>query len=136
MRSFQYELDNRETIMNVAVIDGRIVGFVCLRTILDVTHVLNIAVVPSYRRRGIGNTLLQKALQDLRLARPGAKPLTLEVRESNNAAIGLYEKAGFYVAGKRPGYYHNPVENAVIMELKKDDRERKPREKRWGFLTG
>ncbi len=115
---FKYELKHRQTILKVAVFNNQIVGYVCLRTILDVTYVLNLAVLPEFRRRGIGSMLLQDALQELISLKPDTNLITLEVRESNTAAIKLYEKFGFKVIGKRIGYYQKPHEDAVIMELK------------------
>ncbi len=116
--SFKYELDNRETILKVAVVNNKIAGYVCLRTILDITHVLNLAVLPEFRRISIGTMLLEHALKELKRLKPDVESVTLEARESNTAAIRLYEKIGFKASGKRIGYYKNPPENAVIMELK------------------
>jgi ribosomal-protein-alanine N-acetyltransferase len=121
--SFEYELTNRDAIMKVAVFEGRIIGFICLRTLLDITHILNLSVTPEFRRRSIGTTLLKYALRELRHKKPAARSVTLEVRESNTAAIRLYEKSGFRLTGRRIRYYQKPVENAVIMDLKGLDRE-------------
>jgi ribosomal-protein-alanine N-acetyltransferase len=121
--SFEYELTNRDAIMKVAVFEGRVIGFICLRTLLDITHILNLSVTPEFRRRGIGTTLLKNALRELRHKKRAASSVTLEVRESNTAAIRLYEKSGFRLTGRRIRYYQKPVENAVIMDLKGLDRE-------------
>lgn len=115
---FKYELTHRQTILKVAVFNNQIVGYVCLRTILDVTHILNLAVLPGFRRRGIGSMLLRNALQELMSLKPDTNLITLAVRESNTAAIKLYEKFGFKVIGRRTSYYQKPYEDAVIMELK------------------
>lgn len=115
--SFKYELKSRQAILKVAVLNGRIVGYVCIRTILEITHILNLAVLPSFRRKGIGSMLLCDALQGLKLCRPDKESLTLEVRESNTAAIKLYEKFKFKIIGRRVGYYNKPHEDAVIMGL-------------------
>ena len=119
--SFKYEIDNRETILKVAVLHGKIAGYVCLRTILDITHVLNIKVLPEFRRRSIGTLLLGNALKELKILKPDFESVTLEVRESNSSAIELYKKFGFKVTGKRIGYYKQPPENAVIMELRQPE---------------
>jgi ribosomal-protein-alanine N-acetyltransferase len=116
-RSFQYEMENKDTILKVAVIHNSIAGYVCLRTILDVSHLLNLAVIPAFRRTGIGTMLFQNALRDLTRSTPDTGVLALEVRESNIPAIRLYEKSGFTLSGKRIGYFQKPRENAVIMEL-------------------
>jgi ribosomal-protein-alanine N-acetyltransferase len=73
----------------------------------------NIAVHPSMRRQGIGRRLLSALLNHARLV--GAGRILLEVRESNVAAIRLYESCGFVVLGNRREYYGNPVENALVM---------------------
>ena len=114
--SFEYEVDNRDAILKVAISDNQIVGYICVRIIVDITHVLDIAVMPELRRMGIGSLLLINALQELRRLRPDTKKITLEVRESNIAAIKLYEKFGFKEIGRRRGYYQKPHEDAVIME--------------------
>jgi len=117
IRSFEYELGHKDTILKVAVSNKKIIGYVCIRTILDVTHVLNLAVLPEFRRTGIGSMLLNDALKELKRLKKDINLITLEVRESNTAAIKLYEKFGFKVTGKRVGYYEKPHENAVIMGL-------------------
>ncbi len=117
IRSFKYELEHKDTILKVAVLNNQIIGYVCVRTILDVTHILNLAVLPELRRRGIGSMLLRDALNELKRLKPDINLITLEVRESNAAAIELYEKFGFKVMGKRTGYYDKPHENAIIMGL-------------------
>ena len=94
---------------------GGLAGFICFWVIFGEIHILNIAVRKSLRRRGVGRFL---ALDALRYAREkGAGSATLEVRERNSAAIGLYESLGFVRAGLRKGYYDSPPDNAVIMWL-------------------
>jgi len=117
LRSFEYELENRDAILKVAVLNAEIVGYICVRSILDVTHVMDVAVTPGLKRTGIGSLLLSNALQELRRVRPDINLITLEVRESNIAAVKLYEKYGFREIGRRRGYYKKPIEDALIMEL-------------------
>ncbi|GBD95503.1 MAG TPA: ribosomal-protein-alanine N-acetyltransferase [Nitrospirae bacterium] len=117
LSSFEYELGNRDAILKVAVLDNEIIAYVCIRSILDMTHVLDLAVTPGYRRMGIGSMLLGNALQELRRSNPGASIITLEVRESNIAAVKLYEGFGFKEIGRRRGYYQKPHEDAIIMDL-------------------
>ena len=94
---------------------GSLVGFICFWVIFGEVHILNIAVRKSLRRQGVGRFL---AVEALRYAREkGAGTATLEVRERNSAAIGLYESLGFVRAGLRKGYYGSPPDNAVIMWL-------------------
>lgn len=116
--SFKYELRNKSSILKVAVFGSRIISYVCIRTILDITYVLNLVVIPEFRRMGIGTRLLLDGLKELTDLRPDTGLILLEVRESNTPAIKLYEKFGFKTIGKRAGYYHKPNEDAVIMELK------------------
>ncbi len=94
----------------VAVDGGAMVGFLAARrTANDETEILNLAVAPEFRRRGVATRLLLECFQRL----PGT--FFLEVRASNSAAQTLYAGLGFAPAGKRPRYYDNPVEDAVVM---------------------
>ena len=100
-------------VLLVAVEDDEVLGYLCLDYVLDEGSVSNIAVAPRHRGRGVGKKLLhaaETAARDFNLAF-----LTLEVRQSNLAAIVLYERAGFEHIGIRKKYYVNPRENAVIM---------------------
>lgn len=115
--SFSHELGNRDAILKVAVRSGQVVGYICIRSLLDVTHLLKITVLPRFRHRGIGSSLLQSALFTLKELKPDTRELTLEVRESNSEAISLYTKAGFRETGRRQGYYRRPDEDAIIMGL-------------------
>src|SRR3954451_6952746 len=92
---------------------GRVVGFCSFWRVLDELHINNLAVLPELRRAGIGATLLEFVLnKGIEL---GAKPATLEVRRSNEAARLLYERFGFTVAGVRAEYYSKPVEDALVL---------------------
>ncbi|MBI5739427.1 MAG: ribosomal protein S18-alanine N-acetyltransferase [Nitrospirae bacterium] len=117
--SFRFELENRDAILKVAVSEGRVIGYVCVRTILDVTHLLNIAVLPGARREGVGGMLLRNVLDELKRLKPGIC-LTLEVREANAAARRLYEKFGFRATGRRKRYYQEPEDDAILMERRGD----------------
>ena len=75
----------------------------------------NVIVEPAMRRSGLGSKLLSALLVEARAQR--CFRMFLEVRETNLAALKLYEKHGFHEAGRRPGYYGNPPEDAVIMQL-------------------
>lgn len=95
------------------VADGRIVGYLGLWFMVDEAHIVAIATHPEYRRRGIGERLLARALE---LAREReARTVTLEVRVSNLPAQRLYEKYGFRRVGMRPRYYTDTGEDAIIM---------------------
>lgn len=75
-------------------------------------YMLNLGVLPAFRRRGFGEAILRAMLAD---AERRADFLTLEVRASNLPALRLYEKHGFLPVGRRAGYYEHPREDAVLM---------------------
>jgi len=91
---------------------GEVVGYVFCREVAGESEILNLAVEPGLRRGGVGRQLLAAALDWLVLR--GAQETFLEVRESNVAAIRLYEGAGFRAVGRRPDYYQRPVEDAIL----------------------
>jgi ribosomal-protein-alanine N-acetyltransferase len=93
--------------------DGVVLGFCSFWRVLDELHINNLAVLPPYRRGGIGSSLLSHLL--IEGAALGARRATLEVRRSNEDARALYERFGFSVAGVRRGYYTNPPEDALIL---------------------
>ncbi len=94
-----------------------IVGYACNTVIPEyILAIDNFTIKKEYRKRGIGTFLLNEILKKGREIKIGT--FTLEVRESNFAAIALYNKFGFRVAGRRKRYYHSPVEDALIMTRK------------------
>ena len=93
--------------------DGELVGYAFVSRYVDAWHVMNIAVTPAFRRRGIATTLLER-LFELTAADP-RRGYTLEVRVSNADAIRLYERLGFAARGIRRGYYTDNREDALIM---------------------
>ncbi len=99
--------------------DRKVVGMIVSWVILDELHIATIAVHPDYRRQGIGELILTKALQDGYEA--GTRHALLEVHAGNEAAQNLYRKFGFKTVGKRPKYYKDNGEDAVLMNL--DDLE-------------
>ncbi len=94
--------------------DDRLVGYLCLWDIADELHITNIAVHPRERRRGVARALLASVLDEAR--RRSSRLVVLEVRPSNVEALSLYESFGFRVVGRRPGYYYDTGEDALIME--------------------
>jgi [ribosomal protein S18]-alanine N-acetyltransferase len=92
---------------------GVLVGYAIVSRYVDAWHVMNIAVVPEFRRRGIGRSLLEM-LFEVTAADP-RRGYTLEVRVSNSEAIRLYERLGFEARGIRRGYYTDNREDALIM---------------------
>ena len=119
--AFYYEVkDNSAARCFVAEMEDRkVIGMIVSWIILDELHIATIAVHPDYRRQGIGELILTKALQDGREA--GTRHALLEVRAGNEAAQNLYRKFGFKPVGKRPKYYKDNGEDAVLMNL--DDLE-------------
>jgi ribosomal protein S18 acetylase RimI-like enzyme len=96
----------------VAILEGRIAGFLVSRQVADQEReILNVAIHPQFRRMGIASELLQTEI-----ASHGGVHF-LEVRESNAAARRLYEGLGFEIAGRRPGYYENPNETGIVMRI-------------------
>ncbi len=90
-------------------------GFVIARLTSGECELENVAVAPSLQRRGAGTKLIQSLIAAAR--ERGAHSIHLEVRDSNNAARALYEKCGFANTGRRPRYYSNPGEDAVLYSI-------------------
>ncbi len=99
--------------MLVALYDDVVCGYLCLILTDENGYIPRVCVLPAYRRRGVGTALMDAA--EAAAIEFGCTDLTLEVRESNSAAIGLYESLGFASLGKRPGFYTNPIEAAIVM---------------------
>ena len=112
---YAWELQNRAVchIYVVRTDDCRVAAFCAFWLVFDEIHINNVAVLPAWRGRGIGTTLMQHVLTEG--ARLGAHRATLEVRASNASALRLYDRLGFYVAATRRNYYSNPVEDALIL---------------------
>ena len=109
---FVLELSKPSGICLAAVQNGRLVGYLVCSRYDTVWHLMNVAVDPARRREGIASTLMTHLFD--RADRPHEQ-YTLEVRESNDAAIALYERFGFRGAGHRRAYYHDNREDALIM---------------------
>lgn len=108
----------------VAVADDAIVGFALFWVIVDEIHLVNVAVAPDCRRRGIAQQLL-----DHLLASPAGRAaaiLTLEVRISNEGAIAFYRRNGFVDVALRPRYYPDTGEDALVMLKTLDSTDRGP----------
>ena len=112
-KSVASELTNPLSYWLVAVEGETVAGYVGSQTVIDETDMMNIAVHPDFRRQGIAEALVEDLVAALR--EKGSHCLTLEVRESNDPAIHLYEKMGFAQIGLRKNYYRNPRENALIL---------------------
>lgn len=106
----------------VLEIDGVIAGYCGLWIIVDEAHITNIAIRPEYRRLGLGKALLIYVMELATLA--GAKKMTLEVRVTNTIAQNLYKQLGFEITGVRPRYYSDNNEDAYIMWVNLDAKEK------------
>jgi ribosomal-protein-alanine N-acetyltransferase len=110
---FASELAKPSSICLGAFDGERLAGYLIVSRYVDAWHVMNVAVDPDFRRRGIARTLLEElfalTLDD------GRRGYTLEVRVSNAGAIALYEQLGFHSSGIRRGYYTDNREDAMIM---------------------
>lgn len=92
-----------------------VAGYLVAREVGGMGEILNLAVAPGFRRRGIGRELLRAGIEALR--RRQADEIYLEVRESNIEAQALYLGAGFRPVGQRSSYYRNPREDALVLRL-------------------
>jgi ribosomal-protein-alanine N-acetyltransferase len=95
--------------------NGRVAGVLQWRNLGEEVEILDLAVDPACRRQGHAAFLLRNFLKEA--SRSAAKKVFLEVRESNAAAIALYQKFGFQTFGRRLDYYRNPRENALLLAL-------------------
>lgn len=112
-KSIASELSNQLSLWLVAVDGGAVVGYVGSQSVCGETDMMNVAVAPDHRRRGVAQGLILTLIDALR--EKGNHSLTLEVRQSNESARALYRKLGFEVAGLRKNYYRNPKEDAYIL---------------------
>lgn len=114
--SFREETENRLATYIIARQDGKITGYCGFWRVGDEVQITNIAVLPEYRRQGTAAAMIDEMFGEC----AGAEQFVLEVRESNAAAIGLYEKYGFEKAGVRKNFYRSPTENGIVMIRRKD----------------
>ena len=112
-KSVASELGNDLALWLVAVDGDTVVGYIGSQTVCGETDMMNVAVHPEHRRKGIAEALIAALSQGLK--ERGNVCLTLEVRASNAPAITLYDKLGFTQVGRRPNYYRNPKEDALIL---------------------
>lgn len=111
--SVALELKNPLSCWLVAEEDGKVTGYVGSQTVMDESDMMNVAVHPDYRRKGIAEKLVMELVEALK--KRDSRCLTLEVRASNEPARALYEKQGFVQVGLRKNYYRNPREDALIL---------------------
>lgn len=111
--SIASELDNRLSYWLVAEENGQVLGYIGSKTVLGETDIMNLAVSPEHRRKGIAKALLLTLMDVLKTQ--GNRCVSLEVRQSNLTAQALYKKLGFRQVGIRPNYYRDPKEAALIL---------------------
>ena len=107
------ELKNELSLWLVALDGTTVAGYVGSQSVLGESDMMNVAVHPDYRRQGIAEKLVTELVAALK--EKGNHCLSLEVRASNELAKKLYEKLGFSQVGRRPNYYRNPKEDALIL---------------------
>ena len=121
---FSYHWNYRNFLSSVAQEDdgwvmrneaGKLIGYFILQEIVDEMHLLKIAVDENFHGQGYGRLLMDKAVEVAREAE--MESVLLEVRSSNEPAVGLYRKTGFATIGVRKGYYVDPKEDALVMRL-------------------
>ena len=113
------ELENEQAVFFVAEDEtGRLMGYTGMHVVLGECYMDNLAVDPSFRHKGVGRALLQ-ALIDWAYEHEGVF-LTLEVRPSNEIARHLYTAMGLREVGRRPRYYTDPTEDALLMTVSFD----------------
>lgn len=112
-KSFLESMERNDTVFLVALVGEEVAGYIGCYCIAGTGEITNVAVKSSRRRKGIGAKLLEKLYEEG--AALDTQEFFLEVRESNEAAIGLYSRQGFIKEGIRKNFYEKPVENAVIM---------------------
>ncbi|WP_442597630.1 ribosomal protein S18-alanine N-acetyltransferase [Neobacillus sp. D3-1R] len=112
--SFYNELYKNQFATYVVLEDGeKIIGYCGAWIVIDEAHITNIAVLPEYRGKKLGESILTKIMEVAR--EMGAKSMTLEVRVTNIVAQNLYRKLGFNNGGIRKNYYTDNQEDALVM---------------------
>lgn len=112
-RSMEAELGSNMKIYYVAVLDGKVIGYIGMWHVVTEGHITNIAVDPEYRHIGAGHALMSRIMETAE--EKDMLGVTLEVRVSNKDAISLYKKHGFVLSGIRKEYYEDNHEDAYIM---------------------
>ena len=111
--TFARECSNHIGYYRVAEREGEVVGYIGSQIILDEAHVTTVGVLPRCRREGIGERLLADVIEHA--VQNGVRRITLEVREGNQGAQHLYRKYGFAPISRRPRYYQDNGEDAIVM---------------------
>ncbi len=107
------ELTNPLSYWLVAMEGERLAGYIGSQSVCGEADMMNVAVADAFRRRGVAQRLIEALVEGLKERK--VHNLALEVRASNGPAIALYDKLGFTQVGRRPNYYRNPKEDALIL---------------------
>lgn len=113
--ALEAELHHAQARFFVADCEETLCGFLLARQVLEEGDLLNLAVLPAYRRRGIAGKLMDKLCCSA--AADGVTDYHLEVRAGNQAAVCFYERFGFELVGRRKHFYRAPVEDALLYRL-------------------
>jgi [ribosomal protein S18]-alanine N-acetyltransferase len=112
--AFYNELHNNKFAVYIVLEeDNKVVGYCGAWIVIDEAHVTNVAILPGYRGRKLGEALLKEMMSVA--TEMGAKSMTLEVRVTNQVALSLYRKLGFQDGGIRKNYYSDNQEDALVM---------------------
>ncbi|HJV16453.1 MAG TPA: ribosomal protein S18-alanine N-acetyltransferase [Bacillales bacterium] len=112
--AFYNELTNNQFATYIVLEENnKIIGYSGVWIVIDEAHVTNIAILPDYRGKKLGQIMMSKLIEIAK--EKGAKSMTLEVRVSNDPALALYRKFGFQNGGIRKNYYSDNQEDALVM---------------------
>ena len=117
--SVRSELSNPLSFWLVAEEDGKLIGYVGSQSVPPEADVMNLAVAPEWRNKGVGRALMTALIAQLHSR--GITALFLEVRDGHTPAQNLYRSLGFVEVGRRPKYYVNPTEDALILRKELTD---------------
>lgn len=114
-KSFEDSLSREDTLFLVCEEDAQVAGYIGMYLSFDEGSITNVAVSPSFRKKGCGEALVKTAKEQAKEKQ--IESIFLEVRVSNAPAISLYKKLGFEELGIRKNFYEHPIEDAIIMKV-------------------
>lgn len=114
LEEIECQINLNDTYYFVAETEKKIIGYLSAKAVLDEVDLWYIAVETKYRKKNIGNRLMEKFMNTMKVR--GMQTITLEVRKSNENALRLYKKHNFKEISIRKDYYKNPVEDAIILQ--------------------